>query len=86
MVKVDHGVDSLILHWIVVSEHDLEIDTLDELSGGLVGKNFVDVGLELILVELSTSELAWKYDAGTYDIFRLSFINFLPLDTKAFSD
>jgi len=69
VVKVDHGVDSLILHWIVVSEHDLEINTLDELSGGLVGKNFVDVGLELILVQLSTSELAWRNDAGTYDIF-----------------
>ena len=54
VVKVDHGVDSLILHWVVVSEHDLEVDALGELSVGLVGKNFVDVGLELVLVELST--------------------------------
>ena len=53
VVKVDHSVDSLILHWVVVSEHDLEVNALGELSVGLVGENFVDVGLELILVELS---------------------------------
>jgi hypothetical protein len=56
VVKVDHGVDSLILHWVEVSEDDLEIDRLGELSGSLVGDNFFDLRLELVLFELANKQ------------------------------
>ena len=53
MVEVDHRVNSLLLHWVVISEHDLEIEGLNELSLGLVGDDLSDLFLELILVEFT---------------------------------
>lgn len=82
MVEVDHRVNSLLLHWVVVSEHHLKVERLGELSFGLIFIDFGDVLLKLFLVEFTKSPLVYSKRWGYLILCLDSFINFISQDTN----